>query len=158
MTTARKNQAKVDHRVYRTWLEVLFRAALIDNTEWQHRMRIKPGQDIIEQFAKYVERIVPVIAIESSLPYAEHLLIELIREHVNFNRPAFLPSLLSGHWQTSHYKPMATRTPLVLSFQESQGVENQPGAAGVPPAGGHHPETSRSFRTALRADLRGPVR
>lgn len=124
MTTARKNQAKVDHRVYRTWLEVLFRAALIDNTEWQHRMRIKPGQDIIEQFAKYVERIVPVIAIESSLPYAEHLLIELIREHVNFNRPAFLPSLLSGHWQTSHYKPMATRTPLVLSFQESQGVEN----------------------------------
>ncbi|MBL3526494.1 MAG: AAA family ATPase [gamma proteobacterium endosymbiont of Lamellibrachia anaximandri] len=124
MTTARKNLAKVDHRVYKTWLKVLFRTALSDNTEWQRRMRIKPDEDIIELFAKYIERVVPVIAIESSLPYAEHLLIELIGEHVKFNRPVFLPSLLSGHWQTSHGKPFEARTPLVLSFHESQSVEN----------------------------------
>ena len=124
MTAASKSQARVDHHVYKTWLKVLFRAALADNTDWQQRMRIKPGQDIIERFAKYVERIVPVIAIESSLPYAEHLLVELIGEHANFKRPAFLPALLSGHWQSSHGKPMDARTPLVLSFQESRSVDN----------------------------------
>lgn len=124
MTAAGKSQARVDHRVYKTWLKVLFRAALTENADLQRRMRIRSGQDIIERFAKYVERIVPVIAIESSLPYAEHLLVELIGEHANFNQPAFLPSLLSGQWQTSHGKPMNARTPLVLSFQESLGVDN----------------------------------
>lgn len=119
MTVARESQARVDHRVYRTWLEVLFRTALTDNIEWQRRMRIKPDDDVIKSFAKYVERTVPVIAIESSLPYAEHLLIELIREHAKFNEPVFLPSLL-----TVHSKPMDAHTPLVLSFHESLDTDN----------------------------------
>jgi len=106
MTAASNSQARVDHRVYKTWLKVLFRAALADNTDWQRRMRIRPDQDIIERFAKYIERIVPVIAIESSLPYAEHLLVELIAEYANFKPPAFLPALMSGQWQASHGKPM----------------------------------------------------
>ena len=97
MTATRENLARVDHHVYKTWLKVLFRAALIDNPAWQDRMRTGTSQDVIEHFAKYVERIVPVIAIESSLPYAEHLLIELIGEHAKFNHKKGLePNERSG--------------------------------------------------------------
>jgi len=124
MSTSIRNQAMIDHRVYRTWLEVLFRDALAGNETWKQRIQVKPDQDIVERFAKFVERIVPVVAIESSLPYAEHLLIELIREHAGFKTPAFLPALTSGYWQAGQSKPMDARTPLVLSFQESAHIEN----------------------------------
>ena len=118
MSRAPDSRARLDHRVYKVWIEALFRDALANNGAWRERLPDDPDADILEQFTRYVRRAVPVMVIESAIPYAEQLVVELIREQGYFRTPVFLPSLLSGLWQSSGGRPLDPRTPLVLSFHE----------------------------------------
>ncbi len=118
------SQAKLDRQVYKIWVEVLFRNSLETHSSWRDSIHAGPGQDVIALFAKYVERVAPVIAIESSLPYAERLIVDMLREHARFKPPVSFPSLLSGQWQAGRGRPLDARTPLVLSFQETNDLLN----------------------------------
>ncbi len=118
MSRVPDNRARLDHRVYKVWIEVLLREALRRSPAWREPAPAAADGDGMGEFARYVQRVAPVMLVESSLPYAEHLVMELIAERGSFRDPLHQPSLLSGQWQTSGKRPLSARTPLVLSFHE----------------------------------------
>jgi len=79
------------------------------------------GRTGLEAFVIYLDRVRPVVLLESRQPYAEHLVAELVQEAGPFGEPDAIPSLLSGHGGlAARFDRQRT---LVLSFHEEPAPE-----------------------------------
>jgi hypothetical protein len=116
----RDNQASIDRRVNRTWVRSLLDRALADALA---AGRIPPvATDPLEAFGAYLKRLRPVVLVESNVPYAEHLIADLLIERSIATGAVTIVGLLDGEIDLA--LPHGNEMLVLLSFYESATIAN----------------------------------
>lgn len=116
----RINQASIDRLVHRTWVRRLLQRALGDA---MHAGRLPAvAEDPIDAFGGYLRRLRPVVLVESNVPYAEHLIADVLIERGIATAAMTIQGPLSGELDLS--LPHGEEMLLLLSFYEDVAIVN----------------------------------
>lgn len=115
-----ENQASLDRRVNRAWVEVLLRRAL--SQEIQAGRLPGAQDDPIEAFGLYLQRLRPVVLLEATVPYAEHLVADLLIERDHASEATTIVDLLTGNIDLG--LPRGDESLVLLSFYENAAIGN----------------------------------
>jgi hypothetical protein len=115
-----RNQATLDRRVNRAWVDRLLRHGLVEEINAGHMP--PTGDDPVAAFGTYLKRLRPVVLIEAAIPYAEHLIADILIERGFASKAMTIVGLLDGDIDLA--LPVGEDNLLLLSFYEGASIAN----------------------------------